>query len=211
MAQPHWREGGAVNAIEKMAVVLDGVRRCARSGAAGPTSGIPTSRPADIVPAMVSGGEWVGHLPRLLHARACELMYLPANADADGWGTAGRGRGDEWSSRRGAADPWLAEHPPADRLGPRHPARTRSTPALRSSRRCSRPASAVGEPSRLGGLDSWFDAATFTRFGGTPCVGWGPRGIAWAHTVDEYVPVDDLVRCAQGLALAAMRHCGVAE
>ena len=37
----------------------------------------------------------------------------------------------------------------------------------------------VGEPTRLGGLDSWYDAATFTRFGGTPCIGYGPRDIAW--------------------------------
>ncbi len=62
----------------------------------------------------------------------------------------------------------------------------------------------------IGGLDSWYDAATFTRFGDTPCIGYGPRSIAWGHTIDEYVPVDDLVRCTQGLALAAMRWCGVA-
>ncbi|HVI17626.1 MAG TPA: hypothetical protein VM712_04580, partial [Gaiellales bacterium] len=68
---------------------------------------------------------------------------------------------------------------------------------------------AVGEPSRISGLDSWYDAASFTRFGGTPCIGWGPRDIAWAHTIDEYVPIDDLVRCAQGLALAAIRYCEV--
>ena len=48
---------------------------------------------------------------------------------------------------------------------------------------------AVGRPSRLSGLDSWFDAASFSRFGGTPCIGWGPSSIAWAHTIDEYVPV----------------------
>jgi len=70
---------------------------------------------------------------------------------------------------------------------------------------------AAGEPSRLSGLDSWFDAASFTRFGGTPSIGWGPRDIAWAHTIDEYVPVDDLVRCSTGLAIAAVRYCGVAE
>ena len=40
-----------------------------------------------------------------------------------------------------------------------------------------------------------------------PC-GCGPpsRG----HTIDEHVPVAELVRAAQGIALAAMRWCGVA-
>jgi acetylornithine deacetylase/succinyl-diaminopimelate desuccinylase-like protein len=31
-----------------------------------------------------------------------------------------------------------------------------------------------------------------------------------AHTIDEHVPVDDLVACAQGLAVAALRFCGAA-
>ena len=69
------------------------------------------------------------------------------------------------------------------------------------------PAPPWASPRGSSGLDSWYDAASFTRFGGTPCIGWGPRDIAWAHTIDEYVPVDDLVRCAQGLAIAAIRYC----
>jgi acetylornithine deacetylase/succinyl-diaminopimelate desuccinylase-like protein len=28
-----------------------------------------------------------------------------------------------------------------------------------------------------------------------------------AHTVDEFVPIDDLVACAQHIALTAMRFC----
>jgi len=68
---------------------------------------------------------------------------------------------------------------------------------------------AAGRPGGLGGLDSWFDAATFTRFGDTPSIGYGPRSIAWGHTVDEYVPVEDLVACTQAIALAAVEHCGV--
>jgi acetylornithine deacetylase/succinyl-diaminopimelate desuccinylase-like protein len=31
-----------------------------------------------------------------------------------------------------------------------------------------------------------------------------------AHAADERVPVDDLVACAQGIAVAAMRFCGLA-
>ena len=73
-----------------------------------------------------------------------------------------------------------------------------------------RATAAAGRPGVLGGLDSWFDAATFTRFGDTPSIGYGPRSIAWGHTVDEYVPVEDLVTCAQAIALAAVEHCGVA-
>ena len=42
-------------------------------------------------------------------------------------------------------------------------------------------------------------------------VGFGPRDIANAHSIDEFVPVDDLVLCAQAIAIAAIRWCGVAN
>ena len=62
-------------------------------------------------------------------------------------------------------------------------------------------------------LDRW-DGATLTHHAGTPAVGFGPPGfdpdgVSVAHTIDEYVPVDGLVGCAQGIAVAAMRYCGV--
>jgi acetylornithine deacetylase len=56
-------------------------------------------------------------------------------------------------------------------------------------------------------MDSWHDGATFT-LGGTPCICYGPSDDNVAHTVDEYVPVDDLVACAQALAVTALRFCG---
>jgi acetylornithine deacetylase/succinyl-diaminopimelate desuccinylase-like protein len=36
---------------------------------------------------------------------------------------------------------------------------------------------------------------------------YGPRAIDWAHTVGEYVPVEDLVSCAKGLVVAGWRLC----
>ena len=66
---------------------------------------------------------------------------------------------------------------------------------------------ALGLPVELGGLGSWYDGATFALETGTPALMYGPRAIDWAHTVDEYVPVDDLVACAQGIAVAGWRLC----
>jgi acetylornithine deacetylase len=206
MAQPHWRDGGAVNAIEKMTVVLEAIRLLREEWRGRPDKLHPHLSAGDIVPAKIAGGEWVVTYPSSCTLES-ELMYLPTNADDEGWGTKVEAEVTEWILRHSAADPWLAEHPPEVRWGldippyevdPEHPV---VAAMVAASER-------VGEPAPLSGLDSWFDAASFTRFGGTPCIGWGPRSIAWAHTVDEYVPVDDLVRCAQGLALAAIRYCG---
>jgi acetylornithine deacetylase len=206
MAQPHWREGGAVNAIEKLPVLLEAVRTLRESWRQSPDQRHPHLAPGDIVPVLVKGGEWAVTYPASA-TLSCELMYLPGRADADGWGTRVEAEVTAWILDHCATDEWLAEHPPQItwsldippyQVESGHPI---VTALLEAS-------ALAGEPSRLSGLDSWFDAASFSRFGGTPCVGWGPRSIAWAHTVDEYVPVDDLVRCAQGLALAAIRYCG---
>ena len=72
-------------------------------------------------------------------------------------------------------------------------------------------AAAVGRSGRVAGFDSWHDGATFTRVGGTPTVCFGPGGTATAHTIDEWVAVDDLVAFSQAVALLAMRWCGVGE
>ncbi len=83
-------------------------------------------------------------------------------------------------------------------------------------RRCSTPADDLGRRRTLGGLDSWYDGATFTRLAGIPSIGYGPPGFdpdgaTVAHTIDEYVPIDGLVGCAQALAVAAMRFCGSSD
>ena len=66
----------------------------------------------------------------------------------------------------------------------------------------------LGLPGKLAGLDSWYDGATFTLLGGTPAIAFGPSAVEVAHTIDEFVPVNDLVACSQALALAALRFCG---
>ena len=66
----------------------------------------------------------------------------------------------------------------------------------------------LGQIRRLGGLDNWHDGATLTVEAGIPAVCFGPGDVHRAHTADEYVPIDDLVACAQRIALAAMRFCG---
>jgi acetylornithine deacetylase/succinyl-diaminopimelate desuccinylase-like protein len=71
------------------------------------------------------------------------------------------------------------------------PARSGATP--RSSLRSAAAGSgSIGTESR----------ARFTR---VPAIGFGPPGIHRAHIIDEWVKVDDLVACAQALAVTALR------
>jgi acetylornithine deacetylase/succinyl-diaminopimelate desuccinylase-like protein len=65
----------------------------------------------------------------------------------------------------------------------------------------------VGSIGGISGLDSWYDGATLTQLAGIPSIAYGPPAIGVAHMIDEHVPVDGLVACAKGLAVAAMRFC----
>jgi acetylornithine deacetylase len=140
-------------------------------------------------------------------------MYLPAQADDRGWGTEVRTEVEQWIARESARDDWLAEHPPVIEWWPNAVMPLEipvSEPIVRTILDATNDA---GHPGRIGGLDSWYDGATLTELGGIPSIGYGPPGfdadgVSVAHVVDEYVPIDGLVGCAQALALAAMRFCG---
>jgi acetylornithine deacetylase len=167
----------------------------------------PYLSPPDMVPTVMHAGEWSVTYPASCSITSA-VLFPPAFADAEGYGSRVVEEIKEWVGRACAADPWLAEHPPvfawtADIPPMEIPP---DDPIVQTVLAAS---AEIGEPSRLSGLDSWYDGATYTS-AGTPSIAFGPRSIAWGHTIDEYVPVDDLVRCAQAIALSAVRFCGTA-
>ena len=211
--QPEWQRGGAVNAIEKAAVVLAAIESLRREWATRREYEHPHVSPPSLLATMVRAGEWPVTYPA-----SCELtiatMFVAAQADEAGWGSAVRREVEEWIVRDCAAhDDWLAEHPPSFDWWPNAVMPMdipESDPIVATMLAAS---SDVGNPARIGGLDSWYDGATLTQLAGIPSIGYGPPGFnpdgtSIAHIIDEYVPVAGLVDCAKGLAVAAMRFCG---
>ncbi|MGZ4178352.1 MAG: M20 family metallopeptidase [Solirubrobacteraceae bacterium] len=211
---PDWRHGGAVNAIEKAGVVLDAIAALRERWAGEDRFRHPVLSVPSLLPTVVSGGEWPVTYPA-----SCDLtiavMYLPIQADADGWGSEVRAEVQEWIVRESARDDWLAEHPPSITWwtnGVMPMEIPVSEPIVSAMLQAS---ADLGLRRELGGLDSWYDGATHTLLAGIPSIGYGPPGFdpdgaTVAHTIDEYVPVDGLVSCAQALAVVALRFCGVA-
>ncbi len=213
MPQPHWREGGAVNAIEKTTVVLEAVREL-RERWRVESDGASLLAPGELIPTVIEGGEWWVSYPAAC-TTTIDVTYVPAQGDADGgWGTGLEREIEQWVLARAREDEWLAEHPPRFSWGtnlapaeipPDHPIVACTLGA----------GEAIGRPGKVAALQAWHDAATFTRFG-TPTISYGPRGLSkdgetMAHSVDESVPVDDLVACAKALALTSLRWCGRRE
>jgi acetylornithine deacetylase len=161
------------------------------------------------VPTLVHGGQWLVSYPDTC-TLSCHVQYLPEQADERGWGSAVEREFTQFIAEATKADPWLREHPPRvewpvagvppSQVAADHPVVVSAHTA----------ASDVGGGGRISGFDNWHDGATLTVEGGIPAICFGPGEIHLAHTTSESVRVTELVRCAQGLAVAAMRFCGVA-
>ena len=161
--------------------------------------------PQIVVSRLVADSGWSVTLPDRAEVTLAVLI-LPEQADADGWTQGVRGEVETYLRRWCDAEPWLAEHPPSfawhTEVNPSEtPEDAASVQALLHAN------AALGLPLGLGGLGSWYDGATFALEAGTPAVMYGPRSIDQAHTVTEFAPVEDLIACAQGLAIAGYRLC----
>ena len=207
MPQPDWREGGAVNAIEKLVAVLDGIGALRQEWKARPDHEHPLLAPGDIVPTIVNGGTWMVTIPASCAVTA-DVTYLPQHVDADGTGKAVEAEIVDRLTRAVAGDPWFAEHPlqfawSEDVVPAEMPA---GHPLVTTALGCAAALGHRGEPT---GLNSWHDAATFTR-DGTPTFSFGPPGFDTAHAVNECVGVSGLADFSAAVALTMLRWCGVA-
>lgn len=215
VAHPDWRAGGAVNPIEKTAVVLAAIQELRERWAADVRFSHRVLSPPDVVPTIVKAGDWAVTIPASAELTVAAL-FLPVQAGDDGLGKAVEKEIEAWITGRCAEqDDWLAAHPPRFRWWPNSVmpyAVSDDEPVVQATLGA---VAALGRPARASGLDSWFDAATFATLAGIPSIGLGPggidsNGVSTAHAVDEHVPVADLVATAQALALAALRFSGVA-
>jgi acetylornithine deacetylase len=198
-----WRQGAAVNAIEMARHVLAGVERLRGEWTGLRHPLLPD--PQIVVSRVVADAGWSVTLPDRAEITLAVLI-LPAQADEDGWTQGVRREVEAYLRRWCDAEPWLAEHPPTfawhTEVNPSEtPEDAASVQALLHAN------AALGLPLTLGGLGSWYDGATFALEAGTPAVMYGPRFIDQAHTVTEFAPVEDLIACAQGIAIAGRRLC----
>ncbi len=207
VTQPHWRQGGAVNAIEKAQLILTAIARLREEWRLHADHQHPHSRPAAIVPTKIEGGEWHVSYPASCTITV-EIAYPPSAADEGGWGDTVRSHIIAAIETASASDPWLADNPPVLKWAEEFPAAVVGEETA-VSQAAARAAADVGRPGRFDGLDSWHDGATFIR-NGCPTVCLGPGDITVAHTINEYVRIVDLVRCCQALALIAIRFRGPA-
>ena len=193
-----------MNAIEKMALVLEAIGELRREW-----QRLPRTRSSHRATACLPSSQAANGSSRTLHVCRldCHIEYLPGQADEHGWGSLVEQEFSDWILRATSADPWLAAHPPRIEwlIGGVPPAEVPlDDPIVTTALGAAR---AVGRASELGGLENWHDGATLIVEAGIPSICLGPGDINVAHTIDESVPIVDLVACAQAIAVTAMRYC----
>jgi acetylornithine deacetylase/succinyl-diaminopimelate desuccinylase-like protein len=205
MDHPHWKDGGAVNAIKTMMPVLDGIRLLREEWSRHSDCRYPLLAASDIVPTLIKSGTWEVGYPSW-YSVTCNVQYLPAQGEDAGTGLRVKREGTERLTLAASADPWFRDHTlrfewgwgAADRDQPGSP-----TPWARSGDR--RPARPCGPRERH---------ELISRRGQLHPVRWHALVLARpgrraARAEDEYIEVDELVDDVAAVALIAIRFCGV--
>lgn len=204
--QPHWTEGGAVNAIDKAALLLAALRSLGEEWRNRADHRHRLLPPGDVVPVAISGGEWEATVPSTCRITA-NVQFLPGHVDRAGSIDAAREEVEGVLNAASAADSWLAAHPPRFHWHPYVlPAEVDETDPLVSLIVAC--AAKVGRQARVLGLDSWHDPANFIRFAGVPTVSFGPGELSSSHIIDEWLDLEALVEHCSVVALAILHFCG---
>ena len=202
-----------VNAIEKGVILLQALQRLEEHW--GQSKAHPLFRPGHftIHPGVITGGP-EGILVPFLFSEFCTIEYsiwYPPQEDVKRV----QHEIEDYVMAASQLDPWLKDNPPSfdwklhwppAQTDVEHPVVETMLQADTDVRR--EPAHIGAPESRIHGFCAVCDAA-FLNAQGIPSVIYGPGSVLVAHAVDEHVEINELVHAAKGLAVAAMRWCGV--
>lgn len=199
------REG--VSALDKLRVLTDALvaDEARRNAAERRPRMVALGLPYPTIIGKVGGGEWASTVIDRIVAEGRYGVRL----------------GDEWPAAEVelratiaaacAADPWLRDHPAtveitggrfsSSEIADDHPLPASLAQAIGDA--LGRRPAFLAEPYGA-------DMRLLIREGGTPTVIFGPGAPEVAHAPNEHVPLDDVIRCAQALAVWLLREVGPA-
>jgi acetylornithine deacetylase len=105
------------------------------------------------------------------------------------------------------ADPFLRDHPPSVEItGGRFSSAEVSVDHPLPRSLAAAVADVTGRQPALVGEPYGADMRLLVHHGGTPTVIFGPGHVRVAHAADEYVPLDQVIACAQSLVVWVLRE-----
>lgn len=206
MPQPHWRDGGAVDAIALGREFLNAIDQINARWAESPAkrhSLLPL--PCQVCVSMLDAGEFPTAYAGQMRI-TFDAQYLPAERDERGLGGRVKAELEEEFTRIAGQHDWLREHPPRiEWLVDADCAETSADHPL--PRLMQEVARAAGAEGRMEGMSSHTDMGLLVN-AGIPTINFGPGAPVVAHQPDEHVTERDLLRATTALALAIAGWCG---
>lgn len=201
-----------VNAIEKAIRIIDGMRDLEHRWLAARKN--PLLPSPTITLGRIEGGLAGAIVPGQCNMK-WDVKYLPVEFDPDGTervidGETVRQEVEAWINTICAGDDWLREHPPVldwylhvrpHWTSPDHPLVSHLSGACQQ---------VVGR-NVVSGMPSGADARILQNVGKIDTVIFGPGNLEQAHSIDEYVPVDQFEYAIRTLALAIYEWTSIAE
>lgn len=209
----------AINAIEKMLLVLRAIQELEREQAIRKSHPLLPPGINTINPGVLLGGTGGGKdgMPNVVTSPATfpdycslelDLKYLPTEAPEDV-----RREFEAFIGRVAATDPWLADHPPEIAWGVRGvsfpPAETSPDHPLIQAL-ATETAVVTGTLPAIAGFEAVADLAWLSE-AGMPCTLFGPGNAGFAHAIDERIAIEELVSGTEILARLAVAWCGLAK
>ena len=117
---------------------------------------------------------------------------------------------DDYIKKAAQLDPWLSKHPPlVEWLLHWPPGEIPADhPICKTTGKSHQ--EVTGSQAKIQAMPAVTDVA-FLDKAGIPSIMYGPGDVMQAHTIDEFVAVDQLITATKTLALTAMDWCGVTE
>ena len=194
-----------VSAIEKFYVVLQAVQELERRRHVEYRNPLYED-PNNIAPinfGTLRSGDWPSTVPDELVVEG-RFGVMPGESTA-----VARAALDAALSKASAADAWLGEHSPTLEWfeGQFESGQTaQDAPIVQTIADCHQ--RMFGKAPVVQGVTYGSDLRLFTNHGGIPAVLYGPGNVLHAHTVDEFVELEEVIEATKVLALMATQWCG---
>lgn len=207
LKQGDWRDGGAVDAIEKGLLYIKAIRNLNQDWA------VTKNHKYMTLPCAVNLAEFhAGEYPTTFanHAEIVfDAQYLPREKDVNGLGSKVKKELEDFVAAVAQTDDWLRENPPyiewlidAD-CGETLDDQPFFKQVVESTHQ-------VRPESDIEGIGFHTDMGWFCNVG-IPTMNIGPGNPRLAHHSDEFVEIKDLVTCVKIIASIIMDWCEVAE
>jgi len=200
MKHPHWREGGAIDAIKKARLILDFLDNLNRDWSKKKTHPL-LPIPCQVIPAQIKGGEYP-----TTYANTVEIIfnaqYLPEEKDKKGWGGAVKKEIEDFVKSISRVDPWLKENPP--RIEWILDADCGETEANHTfvkllNKHNNKILGEKDSKSKVEGVTSHTDMGRLSDVG-VKMVNFGPGLPECAHQSDEFVFINDFINAIRVMA-----------